>query len=220
MSSIPSSMASWRDAAAPPIAKSRYEGLGLSVKPPLGYCSRPCAKCDGKQLLLLDLSSCVVNKHYCRGVWYEFESDASFRSPNSVKHVLTKKAIGTPISLARELFESPWGYSKPVHQLYKNQSDVRTEAVLLSFGTESTNYKLTDGSTMAADMLARPQRGAASAAAFVTQWKGLEVAVASSQLGVGYWNYTLAQLGLFAAEATSQATKVATAVHKLKSDDE
>ena len=67
--------------------------------------------------------------------------------------MLTKHAIGTTSSLAKELFESPWGYSKLVQQLYKNKTDPRTEAVLLSFGTESTDYILSDGTSIETTML-------------------------------------------------------------------
>jgi hypothetical protein len=67
--------------------------------------------------------------------------------------VLTKHAIGTTSSLAKELFESPWGYSKLVQQLYKNKTDPRTEAVLLSFGTESTDYILSDGTSIETTVL-------------------------------------------------------------------
>ena len=73
------------------------------------------------------------------------------------------------------------------------------------------------GTSIEADMLARPQRGAKAAAGFVTQWQALQNAVAvTSKLGHGYWNYTLLELEAFAAEATAQVAKVATAVHKMK----
>ena len=65
---------------------------------------------------------------------YEFEGDGSFRSPNSVKHVLDHHGIGTVQSAADELFERT-GYSQAVQMLYKNHTDPRTEAVLLEFGT-------------------------------------------------------------------------------------
>jgi hypothetical protein len=48
--------------------------------------------------------------HGYRGVWYELEADGSFRSPNSVKHVLAKSGVGTVRTAASELFETT-GYS-------------------------------------------------------------------------------------------------------------
>jgi alpha-glucuronidase len=170
-------------------------------------------------LPMISTSETIANDlgiyHGYRGVWYEFEEDGSFRTPNSVKHVLTKKAIGTTSSLARELFSAPWGYSKLVQNLYHNRTDPRTEAVLLEFGTVPTSYKLTDGTSIEEDMLARPQRGAKAAAALVLQWTGLQSMVTDA-LGLGYWNYTLNQLLSFAQEASSQVTKIQIAVHKMK----
>ena len=57
---------------------------------------------------------------------YEFEGDGSFRSPNSVKHILDHSGIGTVQSAADELFERT-GYSQTVQTLYKNHTDLDPE---------------------------------------------------------------------------------------------
>ena len=151
-----------------------------------------------------------------RGVWYEFEADGSFRSPNSVKHVLEKSGIGTVKAAAEELFGAVGGYSPAVQQIYRNKTDPRTEAVLLEFGTLSPHsYTLTNGLTLAEDMVQRPKKGAQGAQALAHGWAALASAVSSMEGGPAYYNTTAISLQAYAQEAAQQATKIAVAVGKM-----
>ena len=78
-----------------------------------------------------------------------------------MKHVLEKSGIGTVKAAAEELFGAVGGYSPAVQRIYRNKTDPRTEAVLLEFGTLSPHsYTLTNGLTLAEDMVQRPKKGA------------------------------------------------------------
>ena len=102
-----------------------------------------------------------------------------------------------------------------MQKIYKNHTDPRTEAVLLEFGTFQPSYKLTNGKTLAEDMVARPKQGAQDAAALVTSWQAIAAGVKSLNGGEEYYNTTLTQLQAFALEATQQSAKIARAVGKI-----
>jgi alpha-glucuronidase len=177
---------------------------------------KPAATATMRKMLLSSekIATLLGIYHGYRGVWYELEGDGSFRSPNSVKHVLTHDGIGTVETAANELFEKT-GYSPAVQKLYKNHTDPRTEEVLLEFGTFKPSYRLSNGKTLVEDMIDRPKQGAQDAAALVTAWQGIESSVRTIDGGHAYFNQTLMELQAFAVQATQQSAKIAVAVGKI-----
>ena len=102
-----------------------------------------------------------------------------------------------------------------MQRLYRNHTDPRTEAVLLEVGTFELDYTLTNGKTIAEDMVARPKLGAQQAAALVTSWQSIERGVFSMSGGPAYFNTTLVNLEAFVVQATGQSARIAKAVGKI-----
>ena len=75
--------------------------------------------------------------------------------------------------------------------------------------------RLSNGKTLAQDMLDRPKQGAQEAMALATARHSIEHGVRSMHGDDAYFNQTLTQLQAFAAQATEQSAKIAVAVGKI-----
>jgi hypothetical protein len=139
-------------------------------------------------------------------------TDGKFRSPESVNDmVIGSKRMGTPSSMAKELLDE---FAPGLRAVYTNKTDPRAEMNLLEFGEYDWSYKLTNGRSIAEDMVARPAEGLVAAQQMVADWEAAHAAVLAA-VGEPYYNYTLVQLQAFAASAETQVATVRTAVSHL-----
>ena len=154
--------------------------------------------------------------HGYRGIWYEFEPDGSFRSPNSVHQIIDSHSVGTASDLAKEVLDE---YSAGTKAYYTNYSNPGSEAVVLEWGQFDWDYKLhySGGRTLFQDSALRPVDGLASALKIYNIWTdvGMEAAVRGA-VGDAYFNTAAAQLAEFVATAQQQVNQIHRALSKFR----